>query len=127
MTTSISATIDVQNFASKLRVKDAATIAQLKEELRRKSEAFDSECSDVSRILAKIGMSEESARTDAGILHVPRICNHIQETLDALSSQTKFGADMVSKYSTVCKQLSASQEQVKMLREALREAEYVEL
>lgn len=56
---------------------------------------------DVSRILGKLGMDEDRAYTDGGYLNVPRILNHIQETLDALSQATQFGAAMNDKYAAM--------------------------
>lgn len=60
--------------------------------------AFEQECSDVDQILRKLGLKPESVRTQGGYLMVPRILNHIQETLDALAQATQFGQDMAAKY-----------------------------
>ncbi len=57
--------------------------------------SFERECADADRILEKLGIGVERGRTDGGSLHVTRILNHIQETLDALS-----GADAASKHFT---------------------------
>jgi len=59
---------------------------------------WDKECDDVDRIIEKLGMTIEQARTEGGCLHLPRILNHIQETLDALALATEFGGHMSDKY-----------------------------
>lgn len=48
----------------------------LEAELRR-------ECTDADRVCLALGLTIEQARTEGGSLHVPRILNHIQETLAA--------------------------------------------
>jgi hypothetical protein len=50
--------------------------------------SYDRELANVDKIIAKIGIPLDRARTDGGSLHVPRILNHIQETLDALVQAT---------------------------------------
>jgi hypothetical protein len=62
------------------------------------TEAFEQECGDVDKILLKLGLEPDSVRTQGGYLMVPRILNHIQETLDALAQATNFGAEMSDKY-----------------------------
>jgi len=59
---------------------------------------WDKECDDVDRIIEKLGMTIEQARTEGGCLHLPRILNHIQETLDALAVADGFGRHMSDKY-----------------------------
>jgi len=59
---------------------------------------WDKECDDVDRIIEKLGMTIEQARTEGGCLHLPRILNHIQETFDALALATEFGGHMSDKY-----------------------------
>jgi len=59
---------------------------------------WDKECDDVDRIIEKLGMTIEQARTEGGCLHLPRILNHIQETLDALAVADGFGRHITDKY-----------------------------
>jgi len=102
----------------------AAEVEKLREEIARLTyveEAYKAECTDFDRVLAKIGVTAEDARTEGGVLQVARICNHLQETYDALCLSQEFGADMVSKYSASSKQLSAAQSLLAMQHEALKE------
>lgn len=55
---------------------------------------WERECADVDKIIEKLGIPLERARTEGGSLNVPRILNHIQETLDALGNATAFGAHL---------------------------------
>lgn len=74
-------------------------------ELTHLKRAFKIECHGVDRIVEKLGLTQEQVRTEAGCLHVPRILNHIQETLDALTVSTQFGASMSDKYCDINKKL----------------------
>lgn len=65
-------------------------IAELEAEWRR-------ECDDADKIMEKIGLTIEQARTDGGSLKVAFICNHIQETLDALAATRALQIDTVNK------------------------------
>lgn len=60
--------------------------------------AFERECADIDTILAKLGLTVEQARTEGGALRVARICNHIQETIDALAQAHSFGVAMSDNY-----------------------------
>lgn len=61
-------------------------------------EAFERECADVDRILEKLGIGVERGRTEGGSLNVPRILNHIQETLDALALADAAHKHFAAKY-----------------------------
>lgn len=58
---------------------------------------FERECDDADKICAALGLTVEQARTEGGSLNVPKILNHIQETLDALKEASAFGAAMVNR------------------------------
>lgn len=75
-----------------VRADDAtlARIAELEAEWRR-------ECDDADKIMEKIGLTIEQARTDGGSLKVAFICNHIQETLDALAATQALQIDTFNK------------------------------
>ena len=113
-----------QGAAITASVAHQSEVQKLREEIARLTyveEAYKAECTDFDRVLAKIGVTAEDARTEGGVLQVARICNHLQETYDALCLSQEFGADMVSKYSASSKQLSAAQSLLAMQHEALKE------
>ena len=62
-----------------------AEIAQNSEAAKRLHICWGKEVDDIDKIVEKLGLTVEQARTDGGCLHLPRILNHIQETLDALA------------------------------------------
>jgi hypothetical protein len=68
------------------------------ETLRAYQRNYERESNDIDRILARLGLTVDRARTECGALHVPRILNHIQETLDALAAAHNNAVAMSDKY-----------------------------
>jgi hypothetical protein len=89
-----------RNKEEKQRMREAyeAGMNDLSAQREGVAAAFEQECNDVDQILRKLGLDPEKVRTECGYLIVPRILNHIQETLDALIQATNFGAAMNDKY-----------------------------
>jgi len=96
-----------------------AEIAQNAEAAKRLHICWGKEVDDIDKIVEKLGLTVEQARTDGGCLHLPRILNHIQETLDALAVSTDLAGAMSDKYVASNKQLN---EAAKRLEAAERDA-----
>lgn len=94
---------------------------QLERELSQAQADLERECSDGDRICTKLGLNGDQFRTDGGSLHVPRILQHIQETLDTLTQAAQFGATMSDKYGHCQADLKATDEK---LDEAQKEVEH---
>lgn len=59
---------------------------------------LEQEQDDTDKILAKLGLTVERARTECGYLRVNDILNHIQETLDALAEAHSARVEMTDRY-----------------------------
>ena len=84
-------------------------------------DAFARECADIDKILVKPGIPLEKARTKAGNLHLPRIMNHIQETLDALVDAHNAAVNLATRAIKAQQPSGAQAGLVGMLEKALRD------